>query len=254
MSEIPVTTAFLRTLRAEWTKARTVRGVFWIAVAMVLVTPGLAVFVGATESLQPDDTILGGSLTGAVIGQVLAAALGALVISDEYGDGLIRSTFLADPGRVRVLAAKAVVVAVPVYVLSLLSGYGAFLVGDAFLSGAGFEAGSLMPELLGVALCFAGAGLIGLTLGTALRHTAGAISAATALILLPSLVGPLFGDLQSWVSGASPTAPLRKLAQSSDATAETMGSLPAWPSVAILAAYTFAALGFAALLLRRRDV
>lgn len=38
--------------------------------------PVFAVFVGLTGSLQPDDTILGGSLTGATVAQMVAAAVG----------------------------------------------------------------------------------------------------------------------------------------------------------------------------------
>jgi ABC-2 type transport system permease protein len=254
MNEVSGLTAFGRIVRAEWTKLRTVRSMFWIFLAMVLVTAGPAVFVGATESLQPDDTVLGGSLTGAIVGQLVAAAIGALAVSGEYGTGLILSTFVAMPGRGSVLAAKAVVVAVPVYVAALASCGVAFLIGSAMLSGGGFATGSLWPELFGIALCFSGTALVGLALGALLRHPAGAVSAATGLILLPGLLGPLFGDLQRWVAGVSPAAPLRKLAQSSDATAETVGGLGAWASLTVLCASTLVMLLLAGSVLRRRDV
>ncbi|MEV7340986.1 hypothetical protein [Streptomyces sp. NPDC093544] len=42
---------------------------------------------------------------------------------------------------------------------------------------------------------------------------------------LPSLFGPIFGSLQRWIAGATPTAALEKLAQTSDANPERVGSL-----------------------------
>ena len=72
-------------------------------------------------------------------------------------------------------------------------------------------------------------------------------------IELPSLVGPLFGDLQRWVAGASAMAALQKLTQSSDAVAGEVGTLAAWPSLALVTAATAGALLVAAALLRGRD-
>jgi signal transduction histidine kinase len=98
-------------LASEWTKIRTVRSTVWTLVVMAALTIAFAVFVGFTKSLQPDDTILGGSLTGAVSGLIAAGVFGVLAISGEYGTGLIRATLTACPRRVTVLAAKTAVVA-----------------------------------------------------------------------------------------------------------------------------------------------
>lgn len=51
--------------------------------SIVPLVAGPALFVGAAESLQPDDTVLGGSLTGAVLGQFAAAVFGVLVVSEQ---------------------------------------------------------------------------------------------------------------------------------------------------------------------------
>ena len=72
---------FAQTLAAEWTKLRTVRSALWTLAAMAAAVLGIAVFVGATGSLQPDDTVLGGSLTGATFGLLVGASVGVLVIS-----------------------------------------------------------------------------------------------------------------------------------------------------------------------------
>ena len=61
-----------------------VRSALWTLAAMAASVLGIAVFVGATGSLQPDDTVLGGSLTGATFGLLVGASVGVLVISREY--------------------------------------------------------------------------------------------------------------------------------------------------------------------------
>ena len=93
-------------LIVEWTKFHTVRSNLWTLVAAAALMPVLSVFVGLTGSLQPDDH-LGGSLTGAPVAQMVAAALGALVMTSEYEGKMIHTTFTAIPSRGRVLAAKA---------------------------------------------------------------------------------------------------------------------------------------------------
>src|SRR5215207_4474680 len=97
---------------SEWTKFRTVRSTLVLAAALAAAFPAFAMIVAATESLQPDDTILGASLLGgAVLAQVIAAALGASLITTEFKSGMIRTTLAACPRRLVVLAAKATVAA-----------------------------------------------------------------------------------------------------------------------------------------------
>lgn len=244
---------FAATLAAEWTKARTARSTAWTPGVMAVLVIGLAVFVGATESLQPDDTVVGGSLTGAVIGQVAAGVFGVLVMSGEYASGLIRVTFAACPRRGTVLAAKATVTATTTFVLAVPALAAAYVAGDALLADGAYAQGDPFPALLGVAACFAATGLLGLAAATALRSSAGAITAVVALLLVPTMFGPLLGDLQRWVGGASPLGALEKLTQTSDASAETVGSLGPWPSLAIVGAYSLLALAASGWLLRRRD-
>ncbi len=49
---------------------------------------------------------------------LVAAVLGVLIITGEYGTGQIRSTFTADPRRTGAVLAKAVVLAVATFVVS----------------------------------------------------------------------------------------------------------------------------------------
>lgn len=240
-------------LAAEWIKFRSVRSTVWTTVATAVVPVAGAVFVAATGSLQDDDTVIGGSLTLSVVAQMLAAVVGVLTITGEYGSGTIRTTFAAIPGRRTVIAAKAALVGGLMYLIALVSCSLAVLLGGALLP-AGHPAGEAFPALFGIAGSFAVAGLLGLAVGTLVRHSAGAVTTVIGLLLLPSLFGPLFGDAQRWIAGLSPTAALEKLTQTSDATADTVGSLGPWPSLWLVTGCTAALLLLAAGALRRRDV
>jgi ABC-2 type transport system permease protein len=127
------------------------------------------------------------------------------------------------------------------------------VVGDALLPDGRYAQGEPLPALFGVAGSFAVAGLLGLAVGTLIRHSAGAVTTVAGLLLLPSLLGPLFGDAERWVAGISPTAALQKLTQTSDATAETVGSLGPWPSLLLVTGYTATLLLAAARALHGRD-
>jgi ABC-2 type transport system permease protein len=253
-STVPVEprAGFREALGAEWVKLRGTRWALWTLAAMAACVVGVAALVGATRSLQPDDTVLGGSLTGAALALVVAASFGALAMSGEYASGTIRVTLAACPRRGVVLAAKAAVVGVALFGAALAACLLAWRVGATMLPD-GYAPGSPMPALAGVALCFSATGLLGLAAGTALRHSAAAVTAMVTVLLLPALVGPLLGDRGRWVAGASPMAALQKLAQSSDAAPEAVGSLGAWPSLGLVGAAAAVALLAALLLLRRRD-
>jgi ABC-2 type transport system permease protein len=246
---------FSQALAFEWVKFRSTRSTLWTLATVGLLTPVLAVFVGATTSLQPDDTVLGGSLSGVVAAQVVAAALGALVMTGEYASGTIRTTLTAQPRRLIVLAAKATIVVTTLFVMTLVSCALAFGIGLTMLDRDTYATGDPWPQLVGVALALAVAGLLGLAVGTAVRRSAGAVAAVVGILLLaPTLLVPLFGDLERWVGGALPGAALQKLTQTSDATREAVGSLDAWPSLAVVTGYTVVALAGSAWRLRSRDV
>ncbi len=246
--------AVRRALAAESIKVTSTRSLRWTFVAFAVLMPVMAVFVGLTGSLQPDDTILGGSLTGAPLAQIVAAAFGAIVMTGEYSTGTIRPTLAAVPRRGTVLAAKAIVVAVSVFVVGLASSAAAYLVGRVLLSTDTYATGDPVPALAGVAASLAALAVLGVAVGALLRHSAGAVAAVVGVALLPPLVAPAFGDVQRWVAGASPTSALEKMTQTSDAAPDVVGSLGAWPSLAVVAVYTVAAVVGASAVLQARDV
>ena len=239
---------------SEWTKFRSVRSTVLLAALAGAVLPLFAVIVAATGSLQPDDTILGASLLGgAALAQMLVASLGAVFVTAEFRSGMIRSTLTACPRRLVVLAAKSTVAAGAVVAVCLPGAVAAHAVGLAMLDRDTYATGDPFPALLGVVLALASLAVLGVGIGTVVRHPAGAVAAVIGVVLLPGLLAPLLGDAQRWLGGASLSGVLQKLTQSSDATHEAVGSLGAWPSLAVVAAYTAATVLTAVWVLRHRD-
>lgn len=228
-------------LHSEAIKIRSVRSQ-WVLLAVIgISTPALALFVCLTGSLSADDTVLGGSLTGAVLALALTGAWGALVATSEYSSGTIVPVLASAPHRTRILVAKALIVAVLSSVIAVVSGTVAFATGALLLDRSQYALGSPFPALLGIGAAFAGVGVLGVAVGLLLRSSAGATAAVVGVVILPDLLGPLFGDLQPWVSGASASAVVTKLAQTADAAPEVMGSLGGWHSLLVLTTYTIAA-------------
>lgn len=254
MSGTEATAGFREAVRAEWTKLRTLRSTWITTVAVGVVIPGLAVFVAATGSLQDDDTVMGGSLTGATLALVVAAVVGVLVTAGEHSSGLITTTLIANPRRSVVAAAKATVVAGVMFVVGGVGSLVAVGLGTALLDGDRYASGDPWPALVGVALAFSVAGLLGCAVGTLLRSTAGGVVTVVAVMLAPALLGPLFGAYQRWIGGATPVAALEKLTQTSDASHEAVGSLAAGPSLLAVAALCGLALVASIAVGRSRDV
>jgi ABC-2 type transport system permease protein len=254
LHDAPRRVAFRDALWFEWTKFTTLRSNLGFTAALGLALPLLAVVVAGTESLQPDDTILGASvLGGAIIAQILAAALGATSVTGEIRTGMMRTTLIACPRHLSVLAAKATVVAGVIGVVLVLATLAAFGIGTAMLDGDTYATGEPFPAILGIAAAIASMGVLGVAIGSLVRHSAGAIMVGVAVVMLPTIIAPMLGDSQRWLGGASLAGVMEKLTQSSDATHETVGSLGAWPSVAVVAGYTLGAVALAVWVTRRRD-
>ena len=120
------------------------------------------------------------------LAQIAIGTLGVLVISSEYGTGMIRATLSAVPQRRAVLAAKARLRACTLMVGELLT-FAAFVIGQAILSTAhahvsGIQASASLIDrslraVIGGGLYLTAVGLLGFGLGALIRHTAGALSA-----------------------------------------------------------------------------
>lgn len=132
--------------------------------------------------------ISGIPVSGLQIGVLILGALAVLFIASEYGTGMIRSTFAAVPGRIQAFVAKAVVLTVVSYILTLIAAFATFAVAVPILNGYNInlslgQDGVLQGILLG-GLYVAGVAVIGLSLGVLLRSSAGAIIVLMALMFV----------------------------------------------------------------------
>ncbi|MGX1808450.1 ABC transporter permease subunit [Nocardia sp. NPDC055321] len=241
-------------VRSEALKVRSVRSLTALPVLTTLVGPAIALLVALTGSLRPDDTVLGGSLTGAGLGIALIGAWGALLVTTEYSTGTLGTVVAARPRREVVLTGKALVAVAVASAVGVVSSVGAWVIGGMLLDPSKYAAGAAFPALVGVAACYPVVACLGLAAGVLLRSSAGAVALMLSVAVLPGILGPLLGAAGPWVTGASPAAVVAKLAQSSDAAPEIMGTLGGWASLTVVCAYSALALAGAAVLFDRRDV
>jgi ABC-2 type transport system permease protein len=257
-------TGFGRVLLAEWTKLRTVRSTAWALLAVAALTVALSAFVCSAldtdAGAQSDNDSVMPSVAGVYLSQIAVVALAVLAITGEYATGMIRTTFLATPGRGRVLAAKAVVLGSATLVVGVAASVASFLVGQPILAGNGFVATPLgdpaaLRSVLGSGLYLAVLALFGLGAGAILRRPAGAVSAVLGLLFGPLIVAMFLpGELQRLALDYGPmTAGLA--IQMTKPTGIIVGTVPVapWTGFAVFSAYTAVTMAAAFWLIGRGD-
>lgn len=259
----PLRSGIPQLVRSEWTKLWSVRSTGWSLLAMVTLTIGFAALlcfeVGRSSDQIPEAEratfdATGIAFAGLTFGQLAAAVLGVMVIGSEYSTGAIRSTLVAVPRRLRLVAAKTMVILGVVFVLGTLTCFAAFLIGQALLSPSGLDTSLGEPGVLravfGGGLYLTASALFGLALGVLLRQTAGAIVVAIAgLLVVPPLTTLLPGDwgqsLSKWFTS---NAGQRIL------SVQPSGDLPSpWAGFAAFCLWGVVILVIAMVLMQRRD-
>jgi ABC-2 type transport system permease protein len=136
-------------LASEFTKLRSVRSTYWTLGSLFVVSVGLslAITAGISANMANNPQHKAGfdatqtSLTVFFfLGQLIIAVIGAMVITSEYSTGMIRTSLTAQPRRGVVYAAKAIAFTTVTLVISLVTSFAAFFVGQAMLSGKGVAA------------------------------------------------------------------------------------------------------------------
>ena len=246
-------------LRSEWVKLRSVRSTWWTVIATFVLGAGLTILMcwgNADWLASPEaDESPGSFITwGMMIAQITAVVLGALVVTTEYGTGMIRSTFAAVPARGRVLVAKSVVLASVLFVVGTVTALVGYLGGNHFLDREGIGMaleGDVLRSMYGSGLYLAGIGLFTVAVGFLLRHTAGTISVVLALMLiLGNMVNLVPGTFGEWLTKLMPGN-----AGSAVATPVSFNPnlLDAWPGFAVFGLETAVLLAAAWVAVRRRD-
>ncbi|MFI6904521.1 ABC transporter permease subunit [Nonomuraea sp. NPDC050394] len=242
-------------LRSEWTKIRSVRSTMWTLGVTGALMLGFSALINLTaENMAqgrpvPGEETLSASLTGVMFASLAMATLGVLVISGEYRTGSIRTSLMAVPQRLMLLAGKLVAFSAVALVVCTVAAAGAIVVGVVIAQPPSLTAGEMVRAALGAGLYLSACGLFGLGLGSLIRHTPGAIVSAIALIMvLPTLTGQLPGEWGRTVSEYFTTnAGLLVVSGQSN------GSLGPWSGFAVYLVWVAVAVVAGAVLMKRRD-
>ena len=178
-----------------------------------------------------------------------------LVISGEYGTGMIRSSLTAVPRRLPVVWAKLGVFAGVVFAVTLVTSFVSFFLGQALLSsqhlGVAISAPGALRSVAGAALYLTVAGMIGMALGGLLRNTAAGISTFVAVFfVIPPLTGLLPASWSSHFAQYLPSNAGEVLYGEGNRLAHPLAP---WAGFGVLCSYAVMLIALAAWRLRRAD-
>jgi ABC-2 type transport system permease protein len=253
----------VRVVRSEWTKLRSLPSTAWCLLATLALVVGFGVVYSLARVTRPprtpeslaafDPTSV--SLSGIYLAQIAVGVLGVLLVSGEYANGGVRTTFTAVPRRLPVLWGKAIVYGVTVLVVCVPATVAAFLAGQSILSSAHLDTSVHQPgvdrAVVGAALYLAAVGLLGLALGALVRNTAGSVAALLGALFAPQIVLAFLPE--TWQDSV-----YRYLPAPAGTVVTTVRtdphSLGPWTGLGVLCLYTAVLLGLAAWRTARRDV
>jgi ABC-2 type transport system permease protein len=204
------TPGFLDQVKAEWTKIRSARALYVQVLLALALGIGLSALISlaiasswdnisATEKARFEPEFAG--LTGLAFSGVVVVVTGVTLVSSEYTSGMVRLTMTITPQRLRVLFAKALVIAFVTWTIGFFVTIGAFFASQAVLgTHAGVPTASIGDSAAKRAIIAAWLTtpvfpLLGAAIGSILRSTAGAITATLALFFGPGIFG---GLLPAW--------------------------------------------------------
>jgi ABC-2 type transport system permease protein len=262
-------------LRSEWIKLISLRSTLWCYLILIVVTVGLGLLLslvrnptvgGAISAEAQRATAVQAITAGTSLGQLIVAVLGALVITGEYGTGMIRSTLTAVPKRTPALVAKALVFGVTTFVVALVAVAATALITAPLFPNVGvhvdiLDSRILLP-LLGDAGYLALLGMLSLAIGAIIRSSAGGIAAAIGLVLVvPIVLSIVYGVTQAmWARNVDSLLPGSAGGRMyayvpSQAAPVTKGLITLDPTqgTLLLVAWVVVIFVVAAVLLKRRD-
>jgi ABC-2 type transport system permease protein len=263
----PPRIGFGRLLVAEWTKIRSVQSTLWSLLAFVVVAVGFSTLIASVIAhdwnapgnhpnharllVDPTAVIFGAGLG---LGQLAICVLGVIVITSEYSSGTIRASLLAEPRRIPMLTAKALVFAVIDFVVSAIAVFAVFFITTAILRShvsITLSQPGVTKAVIGAILYLTVLGLFALAIGGLIRHTAGAIATVIAtVIVVPPLVSLIPGTIANHIHGYLPTVAGELVAQTSQQPGDVLSG---WQGFGVFCLWTAVLLAACGWLLVRRD-
>ena len=293
-------------LASELTKIRSVRSTYWTLAALLIVSIGIgAAIAGGSDgqfSHNPGnkagfDATQISLVAFFEIGQLIIAVIAALAITSEYSTGMIRTSLTAQPRRRTIYAAKAIVLTSLTLIVSLVTSFVAFFVGQALLSGSGVSASlfhtftipqnanvncpapgnggngggpgpnctvqfsgtdvihpsTVLLAIIGCALFVTLVALLAFGIGAIVRHTAGTIAAAVALLFIIPVLEHALPESWQWdIMRFLPDAANQVVSVTIPNTASPH-LWSAWPQLGVTAVWAAVLVGVGAYLFRKRD-
>ena len=215
----------LRVTRAGWFLLAVVLVLSALRVTMVLAGAGTAAGIRA-GSLDAARTLVGAAATGTVV----AMFLGILSVTWEQRHQTLTGTLLGTPDRRRVVAAKAVALAV----VGAVTGLGLSLAGVLVAVVTGYAgavgAGSWIALVVGVTLGGAFWAWFGVGVGLLVRSQTAALLVPVAWLLVVEPMVGAYGlrGVVPWLPGNLPGALVG---------ASAPGTPPAWAALGVLVGY-----------------
>jgi ABC-type transport system involved in multi-copper enzyme maturation permease subunit len=254
------------TIRSEFTKIRSVRSTWWTLLVLVVISVGIGAAISAGVAANWSHTSASDratfdatqiSVAGLFfLGQLVIVVFGALVLTAEYSTGMIRTSLTAMPRRVTLFAAKAIVFALVALVVTIVTAFVAFFLGQAILTSTHESATLSQPNVLraviGGALYVTLCGLFAFAAGAIFRHTAATITSIIGLLFVIPILAHLlpsnwYDDIARWLPSST-----------GDAISVVVGPRPEhlfspWGQFAVFAVYTAVLLVVGGILFRKRD-
>ena len=194
---------FSRLVRVEWAKATDTRAARWLLTLVALSTAAM-MLVPVLAPTTFDQTYAGYLRVAALGLTILLPVVAILLVTGEWSQRSVMTTFTQEPRRMRVLNAKVAVSLVLSGVAALFGGVvTAAGVGLAAASGRALEADLTVGAITGYLLFVVLNVLAGVALGTLLQSSAIAIAASFALPAAFAVLGTASTLVSDWIDTSS---------------------------------------------------
>jgi ABC-2 type transport system permease protein len=258
---------FARVVRVELLKLTSTRLGYGLLAVVAVLTPvwtSIAASRAGSSSGGPAPlyTLAGQTtiIAGGVWSMIIAMVLGVTISSGEFRHHTATNTYLAVPGRNRVLAAKAVAGAAGGAVYGAAGYLTSLAVGLSFTAAHGYRlmigAGTLADWGIGRVVGTALLGAIGVVVGSLVRsQLAAVVGVFVWSLLLESLIGGLFAAVRPYLPyNAATTLAGTPLGEAGFSPASGVAPLPFAAATALLVAIALAGALVAARTTVRRDI
>jgi len=247
-------------IQVERIKLFSTRSPWWCMIVAAVLTIGFAALTtGFLKGADEQRATIFITQPGAQLSQMVMMVMAALAVTTEYRFGTIRTSFQAVPQRAALLLGKTAVVAFLAGVVGLIASFGAWGIGNLFVSGAdlSINTGAEWRLLAGQGIIFALSAVIAVAIGILIRQSAGAIA---ILILWPLLVENLFNlipkvgdDMAQWSPFANGSSFLNQGQDFGLAGSQGQYAMGPWWALLYFAGWAAALLVIALFSASRRD-